>query len=92
MRMQTMSNVAGVIALAVLMAACAGPNGATGNDTGGIIPWSPENQLNARALAQAGCDRYGKLARLTSSDRRYGGYIAYRCVFDGPLRRRVGRG
>ena len=29
----------------------AGPMGIAANDTGGIIPWSPENQHNAFAIA-----------------------------------------
>jgi hypothetical protein len=40
--------------------------GVTGNDTGGIIPWSPENEVHAPALAQAHCARFRKYARATS--------------------------
>ena len=52
-----------------------------GNDTGGIIPWSPENELVAVAAAGGHCGGYGKLARITSVYREYGQYIAFSCAF-----------
>jgi hypothetical protein len=68
--------------LPVLLAACAGPGpGLTGNDTGGIIAWSPENQSMARDWAASHCARYHKYARITSVHRRYGDYIAFACRF-----------
>jgi hypothetical protein len=64
--------------------------GAKGNDTGGIIPWSPEAEANALITANEMC-RWSnwtyKRARITSIRRVYGDYIVYECVFDGPLRR-----
>lgn len=50
-----------------------------GNDTGGIIAWSPANQRDARMIARAHCARYGKLARITSVWPRYGQYIGFSC-------------
>jgi hypothetical protein len=68
--------------LGLSLAACAGPGpGLTGNDTGGIIPWSPENQQVARAWASDHCARFGKVARITSIHRQYGDYIAFACHF-----------
>jgi len=64
--------------------------GAKGNDTGGIIPWSPEAEMNALVTANSMCGWSSwsrKTARITSIRRVYGDYIVYACVFDGPLRR-----
>jgi hypothetical protein len=52
-----------------------------GNDTGGIIVWSPENELVAREVAGAHCASYGKYARITSVHRQYGDYIAFNCLW-----------
>ena len=60
--------------------------GVTGNDTGGIIPWSPENEWRAPALAQEHCARYNKYARATSIVRRYGDYIGFECVWSPLVR------
>jgi hypothetical protein len=75
-------------ALGLPLAACAGGRM---NDTGGIIPWSPENERMAPEIAQVECARYGKNAVRSSIRRMYGDYIAYRCVFAPPLQRH-GRG
>ena len=58
--------------------------GSKGNDTGGIIPWSPENEANAFEIAQRNCGWYNKFAVPTSIYRRPGEYIAYKCVWDEP--------
>jgi hypothetical protein len=58
--------------------------GAKGNDTGGIIPWSPENEANAFQYASDHCARWGKYPVATSLVRRPGDYIAYKCVWDPP--------
>lgn len=77
----------------VVLAACAlslvacGISGPKGNDTGGIIPWSPEAESTALGFAESNCRGYGKKAFITSVRRIYGDYIAYECRFDGPLRR-----
>ena len=60
--------------------------GPKGNDTGGIIPWSRENELRAFEIAQANCSRYNKIAVPRSIRRVYGDYIVYDCVFDRPHR------
>ena len=55
------------IALALMalgLAACGTGPGLTGNTTGGIITWNPENQANARGYAAEHCGNYGKVAEL----------------------------
>jgi hypothetical protein len=52
-----------------------------GNDTGGIIPWSCENEATAREVAQAYCASWGKFARITSVRRMYGDYIGFNCLW-----------
>jgi hypothetical protein len=56
----------------------------TGNDTGGIIPWSPANQAVALDMAAAHCARFDKYALITSIHPWYGDYIAFACAFDPP--------
>jgi hypothetical protein len=53
----------------------------TGNDTGGMIVWTPESETLAFAAADAHCARYGKEARVTSVYRQYGHYIGFACAF-----------
>ncbi len=52
-----------------------------GNDTGGIMSWSPDGELVARAAADAWCRRWDKYARMTSVQRVYGGMIGFNCVW-----------
>jgi hypothetical protein len=52
-----------------------------GNDTGGIIAWSPENELVAVSTAQGHCAWYGKEAYITSVYRQSGHYIGFACAF-----------
>jgi hypothetical protein len=65
-----------------------GVYGVKGNDTGGIIPWSPEAEATARLTADANCGAFGKYGRVTSMIRRYGDYIVYECRFprEDPVR------
>ena len=58
--------------------------GPKGNDTGGIIPWSPENERDSFAIATAQCARWNKFPVATSIHRVPGDYIAYKCVWDPP--------
>jgi hypothetical protein len=58
-----------------------GSHGVNGNDTGGIIPWSPEVRLMYRDIAAAHCAGYNKLARITSVRARYGDYVGFACFF-----------
>ena len=52
-----------------------------GNDTGGIISWSPEAELAANHTAASHCARYNKAAIITSIHRVYGDYIGFICAF-----------
>ncbi len=75
-----------VLALGWSMAASAEPwwAGLTGNDTGGIIPWTEGHELVASEWAARHCARYGKFARFTSNRREYGYYIAFECDWRSP--------
>ena len=70
--------------LAVMLGSCSGVRGPVGNDTGGIIPWSPEAELSARDIAQANCGRYSQYAVIDAVVRGYGNYISYRCQWYPP--------
>jgi hypothetical protein len=52
-----------------------------GNDTGGIIPWSCENEAMAQQIAGEYCARWDKYHRITSVHRQYGDYIAFNCLW-----------
>ena len=82
------TTIAMAAALGLTLSACAGVYGPTGNDTGGIIPWSPEAEDNAYLIAQNNCGRYDLYAVITSIHREYGDYIAYRCQWHEPARQR----
>jgi hypothetical protein len=56
--------------------------GLKGNDTGGIIAWTPPVDLIYKELAGDHCARFGKIARITSIHRRIGDYIGFTCLFD----------
>jgi hypothetical protein len=56
--------------------------GAKGNDTGGIIPWSPAlRAYGYQAAAQDHCGGYHKVGRVTSVHARYGDYVGFACEF-----------
>lgn len=70
-----------VLALGAFTTSCASPiAGVNGNDTGGIIPWSPENVAAAHVLASDHCAYWGKVARITGTAHRYGDYISFACL------------
>lgn len=65
----------------LLLTACVGPGrGITGNDTGGIIPYSPAVEATYRDLAAAHCARWHRLSHITSVHRQYGDYISFVCI------------
>jgi hypothetical protein len=82
--MRLLSAVTALFALTILAApASAGwwwwePRG---NDTGGIITWSPEIELVYPEMAADYCARWNKQAIITSVNRNYGDYIGFRCEF-----------
>ncbi len=64
-------------------AGAAGPGpGVTGNDTGGIIQWTPEAAGAYKWIAVAHCARFNRFAGISSVRRGYGNYIAFRCIDD----------
>ncbi len=70
-----------VIALTVLLSTWIVPGRwITGNDTGGIIPYSPEVEGTYRQLAADYCAHWGRLSQVTSVHRRYGDYISFVCM------------
>jgi hypothetical protein len=52
-----------------------------GNDTGGIIPWSCENEAIAQEAAAGYCARFSKYGRITGVNRQYGSYISFNCFW-----------
>ena len=85
--MRSFGLAAGLAFASLTLASC-GVYGDKGNDTGGIIPWSPEAEVSAMAVAQSNCGVHNKYARITSIIRRPGDYIAYVCQWDPPRGRR----
>jgi hypothetical protein len=62
----------------------AGPGpGITGNDTGGIFPYSPDVEGVYQQIAEDHCARWGRLAQVTSIHRKYGDYVSFVC-YDRP--------
>jgi hypothetical protein len=56
--------------------------GLTGNDTGGIIQWTPETDLVYHEIAAAHCARWNRMPSFTSRHRSYGEYMGFRCIVD----------
>ena len=52
-----------------------------GNDTGGIIPWSPDLLQTLHPTANAHCANYNKIALVTGLPAQPGDYAAFVCVF-----------
>jgi hypothetical protein len=52
-----------------------------GNDIGGIIAWEYAQHTDAKQLALDHCARYGKAVKPLASQRYYGGYISFACVW-----------
>lgn len=69
------------LALLASLTGCVGP-GLTGNDTGGIVPWTSVTREEARDMAFAHCARYDKIPVATGVDARPGGYYSFGCVTD----------
>ena len=58
-----------------------------GNDTGGIIPWSCENEALAKQIATDHCAWYDKYPRITGVDRQPGNYISFNCLWNPQIAR-----
>jgi hypothetical protein len=81
--MRWMLAVAVVLTSFAAHAGAAGPGpGLTGNDTGGIIQWTPETDMIYLDIAAAHCARWNRFAGITSVHRTYGDYISFQCIYD----------
>ncbi len=69
------------LAAGMLAASCGVGPGLTGNDTGGIIQWTPATEAYAYQIAADHCALYNKYAHITSDHPRYGDYIAFACTW-----------
>jgi hypothetical protein len=59
----------------------AGPGrGVTGNDTGGIFPYTPAVENIYQQIAANHCARWHRLAHVTSVHRRYGDFVSFVCI------------
>src|SRR5262249_56123433 len=58
--------------------------GGHANDTGGIIPWTPETATTYRVMAAEQCARWNKLAVITRVHRVYGDYVGDAVPFPPP--------
>ena len=78
----------GAVGVAVVLAgASAQAQVYEGNDTGGIIPWSCENEAMAPQITAAYCARWNKYPRITSVHRQYGDFIAFSCLWSPQIAR-----
>ena len=56
--------------------------GVTGNDTGGIMPRTPETARHYKQIAVAHCARWHRYAGISSIHHVAGDYIGFRCIYD----------
>jgi hypothetical protein len=77
----------GLCVIGMLLATGAQAQVYRGNDTGGIIPWSCENEADAKAIAADHCARWDKYARIISVHRQYGDYIGFACLWNPAVNR-----
>lgn len=61
------------------------------NDTGGMIPWSPDIAHVYKDIAADECAHFNKIAIITSVHRVYGDYIGFVCHFPRDYDPRKGR-
>jgi hypothetical protein len=52
-----------------------------GDDTGGSIPWSADNEMEAQHIAAEYCARWQKYHRITNIHRRNGDFIKFDCLW-----------
>jgi hypothetical protein len=72
-----------IVVSGAAQAGWSGPRpGLTGNDTGGIIEWTPETDRIYRDIAITHCARWNRIANITSVHRWYGEYIGFQCIYD----------
>jgi hypothetical protein len=76
-----------VVATDIALATWAGPAspagrrpGITGNDTGGIFPYSPDLEGAFEQIAADYCARWHRISQITSIHRMYGDYVSFSCI------------
>lgn len=81
--MSTRFFLAAIAALPLLAAPAAAEwrDGVRGNDSGGIIAWSPDIANVYKDIAAGHCARFDKVSVITSVHRWYGDYVGFRCYF-----------
>ncbi len=79
MSVRVIAVVAGLVSL-VASTAPGGNFAVWGNDTGGIIPWSPAVDDVYREVADEHCAIFKKIAHITSVRHDYGEFIGFECV------------
>jgi hypothetical protein len=57
-----------------------------GNDTGGIVAYAAYPPEEIRNIAFNHCASYGKIAKLTGVQARYGGYVSFACLWQPTVR------
>jgi len=57
-------------------------SGVTGNDTGGIIQWTPWTATVYYRIAAEHCARWNRIAEITSVHAKYGDYVGFVCQVD----------
>ena len=68
---------------ATILASAAQAQSVKGNDTGGIIPWSCENEAVARKPSRTPTAPPGtNMPRITGVHRQYGDYISFQCLWN----------
>ena len=78
------ASLGGSVAALAWGAEFAGPGpGVTGNDTGGIFPYSPDVEPVYHQIAGDYCAHWGRYAKVTSIHRFYGEYVGFIC-YDRP--------
>lgn len=68
-------------ASALLLGACDTIPPLKGNDTGGIIAYSPGAARLRDRIAADHCAQWNKIHRITSVHAQYGDYIGFRCYW-----------
>src|SRR5262245_16689446 len=79
MRLKSMLFVAAAVSVLTVPAEAGWLAGLTGNDSGGIISWSPEVQRAYPQMAAEHCARWNKVAVITSVHPWYGDFIGFEC-------------
>ena len=79
MRLKTTMIALLLLPTTLAVAACSRSPNVTGNQLGGVMPWSGEDESDAFKAAQEHCQKFGKNARVTqitpASDKAKGAVV-----------------